>query len=276
MSTETATAVTSSAAAQSADTSSVQGAPVRRSSISLRMTKRSSDITNNTVSQMLPSFISKKFALEVIAGGAGGGISRTIVAPLERVKVLLQVQELALSKSQVSRPYSGIMDALVRIPKEQGFLAYWRGNGVNVIRIVPNSAIKFSTFDHFKRLTFPGGEDKYKKDYRDFTLRKLACGGLSGVVTIIPIYPLDLARTRLTADVRTNRMYKGLFDCLKQTFKNEGFTGLYKGLGISVFGIIPYLVCSCYSSFQSKFVTISHLYLLIYNIKCLLYAYMYT
>lgn len=250
--------------------------PLRRMSISVRMDKAEKKSNNILGMNQLPSFISKKFMLEVIAGGAAGAISRTVVAPLERVKVLLQVQELALSKSQVSRPYSGIMDALVRIPKEQGFLAYWRGNGVNVIRIVPNSAIKFATFDHFKRLTFPDGEDKYKKDYREFTLRKLACGGLSGVATIVPIYPLDLARTRLTADVRSKRMYKGLFDCLKQTFNNEGFIGLYKGLGVSVFGIIPYLVCSCYSSFQSKFVTISHLYLLIYNIKCLLYAYMYT
>lgn len=229
----------------------------RRKSIYIKVDQSGNAITSNVSSSsisssasssylQLPSFLTKKFMLEIVAGGASGGISRTVVAPLERVKVLLQVQELALSKNDNNKPYKGIIDALVRIPKEQGFVAYWRGNGVNCIRIIPNSAIKFATFDHFKRLTFPGGEDKYKNNYNEFLLRKLACGGLSGVATIVPIYPLDLARTRLTADVRSTRMYKGLFDCLKQTFHNEGFIGMYKGLGVSVFGIIPYLVGDFY------------------------------
>jgi len=177
---------------------------------------------------------------QLISGGGAGAISRTLIAPLERVKVLLQVQEVSLTPPKDR--YKGIVDCLVRIPREQGFLAFWRGNGVNVARMIPNSAIKFSTFDMYKRWAFPDGESAYTS--WELYLRKMVCGGLSGVSTILPVYPMDLARTRLTADVSTERRYNGLFDCLKKTAEAEGFLGLYKGLFISLAGIIPYLAIS--------------------------------
>ena len=99
------------------------------------------------------------FRSQLISGGGAGAISRTLMAPLERVKVLLQVQEVSLVPPKDR--YKGVWDCLVRIPREQGFLAYWRGNGVNVARMIPNSAIKFTTFDAYKRWAFPDGEGAY-------------------------------------------------------------------------------------------------------------------
>jgi solute carrier family 25 (adenine nucleotide translocator) protein 4/5/6/31 len=177
---------------------------------------------------------------QVAAGGGAGAISRTLMAPLERVKVLLQVQEVSLVP--VKDRYKGVWDCLVRIPREQGFVAYWRGNGVNVARMIPNSAIKFTTFDAYKRWAFPDGESAYSS--WELYVRKMACGGLSGISTILPVYPMDLARTRLTADIASKRQYTGLIDCLSRTAKNEGIFGLYKGLFISLAGIIPYLAIS--------------------------------
>jgi len=178
--------------------------------------------------------------VQLIAGGGAGAISRTAMAPLERVKVLLQVQEVSLVPPQDR--YKGLLDCLVRIPREQGFLAYWRGNGVNVARMIPNSAIKFTTFDIYKKWAFPDGETSYSS--WELYWRKMACGGLSGISTILPVYPMDLARTRLTADVAAKRQYHGLYDCLKKTVDAEGVLGLYKGLFISLAGIIPYLAIS--------------------------------
>lgn len=178
--------------------------------------------------------------VSLAAGGSAGAISRTLMSPLERAKVVLQTQEISLVP--VEQRYKGIVDCLVRIPREQGFLAYWRGNGVNVARMIPNSAIKYTTYDTYKRWAFPDGESKYQG--WDLYLRKMACGALSGVSTIVPIYPMDLARTRLTVDVAPVRRYRGLFDCLSKTYGSNGLRGLYQGLGISLAGIVPYLAIS--------------------------------
>lgn len=179
-------------------------------------------------------------AIQIVSGGSAGAISRTLMAPLERVKVLLQVQDVSMVP--VKDQYKGIWDCLVRIPREQGAWAFWRGNGVNVARMIPNSAIKFSTFDAYKRVAFPEGEKEYSS--HELFFRKMVCGALSGISTLLPVYPMDLVRTRLAADVATERQYKGMFDCFQKTIQSEGYPGLYKGLFISLAGIIPYLAIS--------------------------------
>jgi len=180
------------------------------------------------------------FMMQLVSGGGAGATSKTCVAPLERIKVLLQVQHMA--KVPEDQKYKGIIDALVRIPKEQGVLAFWRGNGTNVIRIIPNAAIKFTCYDTFKAISMPKGE----KNYTGFNLvsRKLASGGLSGATTLALTYPMDLARTRLTADMAKkgeSKLYNGMMDCIVKTAKQEGPAALFKGILISMAGIVPYL-----------------------------------
>mmetsp|Transcript_3808 Transcript_3808/g.4611 ORF Transcript_3808/g.4611 Transcript_3808/m.4611 type:complete len:418 (-) Transcript_3808:242-1495(-) len=180
----------------------------------------------------------QNFASKMFAGGGAGAISRTLTAPMERVKVVLQTQ--AVSNIPESQRYKGIIDCLVGIPRQQGIVGYWRGNGLNVFRIIPNSAIKFSTFDYYKSVAFPRGESNYEGKEKFF--RKMACGGLAGVSTLAPIYPLDLARTRLSAD--TTGKYRGLVHLVRSTVERQGIRGLYSGLTVSLCGIIPYLAIS--------------------------------
>lgn len=120
-----------------------------------------------------------------------------------------------VSTVPLDKQYKGIIDCLIRIPQQQGILGYWRGNGINVVRMIPNSAIKFTTYDYYKSLAFPDGEAAYEGTEK--YMRKMTCGALSGVSTITPVYPLDLARTRLSAD-STSR-YKGVGHLLKTTFE---------------------------------------------------------
>lgn len=75
------------------------------------------------------------FAQDFVAGGIAAAVSKTAVAPIERVKLLLQVQHASKQISKENQ-YKGIVDAFVRIPKEQGATAFWRGNLANVIRLV--------------------------------------------------------------------------------------------------------------------------------------------
>lgn len=75
------------------------------------------------------------FLKDFIAGGVSAAVSKTAVAPIERVKLLLQVQHVSKQIS-VDKRYKGMVDCFVRIPKEQGFLSFWRGNLANVIRYI--------------------------------------------------------------------------------------------------------------------------------------------
>jgi len=184
-------------------------------------------------------FDSRKFAIDLASGGTAAAVSKTAVAPIERVKLLLQVQDASSSIAKDKR-YKGIIDILVRVPKEQGFLSLWRGNLANVIRYFPTQALNFAFKDTYKKM-FLDGVDKKKQFWRFFA-GNLASGGAAGATSLCFVYPLDFARTRLAADVGKgqSREFKGLADCLIKITKSDGPIGLYRGFFVSVQGIIIY------------------------------------
>ncbi|XP_034539317.1 ADP/ATP translocase 2 [Notolabrus celidotus] len=180
------------------------------------------------------------FAKDFLAGGISAAISKTAVAPIERVKLLLQVQH-ASKQITADMQYKGIMDCVVRIPKEQGFLSFWRGNLANVIRYFPTQALNFAFKDKYKKI-FLDGVDKRTQFWRYFA-GNLASGGAAGATSLCFVYPLDFARTRLAADVGkagAGREFNGLGDCLVKIFRSDGLKGLYQGFNVSVQGIIIY------------------------------------
>jgi solute carrier family 25 (adenine nucleotide translocator) protein 4/5/6/31 len=180
------------------------------------------------------------FLKDFIAGGVAAAISKTAVAPIERVKLLLQVQHISKQISEEQR-YKGMVDCFIRIPKEQGFLSYWRGNLANVIRYFPTQALNFAFKDKYKQV-FLGGVDKRTQFWRYF-MGNLASGGAAGATSLCFVYPLDFARTRLAADVgkgANQREFTGLGNCIAKIFKTDGIVGLYRGFGVSVQGIIIY------------------------------------
>jgi len=186
------------------------------------------------------SFDIVNFSKDFLAGGISAAISKTAVAPIERVKLLLQVQH-ASKQIAADQRYKGMVDCFVRIPREQGFLAFWRGNMANVIRYFPTQALNFAFKDKWKQI-FLDGVDKKKQFWRYFA-GNLASGGAAGATSLCFVYPLDFARTRLAADVGKgagNREFSGLGNCLAKIYKSDGIVGLYRGFGVSVQGIIIY------------------------------------
>ena len=79
----------------------------------------------------------------LLVSGAGACVCQSLVAPLERVKMLLQIQD-AHKGIAADQKYKGVVDCFVRVNKEQGFLSFWRGNVVNVIRYFPTQALNFA------------------------------------------------------------------------------------------------------------------------------------
>lgn len=180
------------------------------------------------------------FIIDLLAGGTAGALSKTAVAPIERVKLLLQTQDSnpKIKSGEIPR-YTGIVNCFVRVSAEQGIASFWRGNFANVVRYFPTQAFNFAFKDTIKGL-FP----KYnpKTDFWPFFMTNLASGGLAGAGSLLIVYPLDFARTRLAADVGANkaREFTGLGDCLSKTIKRGGPGALYQGFGVSVQGIIVY------------------------------------
>merc|ERR1711988_806273 len=185
--------------------------------------------------------MSKDFMLDFIAGGISAAVSKTVVAPLERVKIILQIQD-AHKHIPKDQRYNGIVDCFKRVYQEQGVVSFWRGNVVNVIRYFPTQALNFAFKDTYKKL-FMDGLDK-NKDFWKFFAGNLAAGGAAGATSLLMVYPLDFARTRLGADVGKavgEREFTGLKDCIVKSYKADGLIrGLYPGFISSVQGIIIY------------------------------------
>merc|ERR1712054_748723 len=178
--------------------------------------------------------------MNFLAGGVSAAVSKTIVAPIERVKLLLQVQ-YANPNIPKEQQYSGIGDCFSRVVSEQGVGSLWRGNLANVICYFPTQALNFACKDTYKKYLCPFNP---KTEPVKFFAGNMASGGAAGATSLCFVYPLDFARTRLAADVGSGpegkREFNGLVDCLKKIAQKDGASGLYQGFGISVVGIIFY------------------------------------
>jgi solute carrier family 25 (mitochondrial adenine nucleotide translocator), member 4/5/6/31 len=177
-----------------------------------------------------------KFIKNFLMGGISAAVSKTAVAPIERVKLLLQNQD---SSKTIGKKYTGIVDCFSRVSSEQGIGSFWRGNLANVIRYFPTQALNFAFKDFYKRTLNPYDR---RKQPGMFFLGNMASGGAAGASSLLFVYPLDFARTRLAMDSGkgANREFNGLVDCLTRVAKSDGPQGLYRGFGISVVGIIAY------------------------------------
>lgn len=182
---------------------------------------------------------SSDFIINFLAGGTSGAFAKTCTAPIERVKLLIQTQDAnpKIISGEVAR-YTGIVDCFTRVSKEQGVKAFWRGNFTNILRYFPTQAFNFAFKDGIKAM-FPKA-DKNTEFFKFFMIN-VASGGAAGAGSLMIVYPLDYARTRLASDVGGGKQqFNGLLDCLKKTVAAGGIGSVYNGIGVSVMGIIPY------------------------------------
>eukprot|EP00588_Corethron_pennatum_P033648 CAMPEP_0194345228 /NCGR_PEP_ID=MMETSP0171-20130528/104737_1 /TAXON_ID=218684 /ORGANISM="Corethron pennatum, Strain L29A3" /LENGTH=337 /DNA_ID=CAMNT_0039112189 /DNA_START=89 /DNA_END=1102 /DNA_ORIENTATION=+ len=176
--------------------------------------------------------------INLAAGGISGAISKTITAPLEKVKLAIQNQDSnpRIISGEMKR-YTGMGDCFSRHISELGASSLWRGNFANCIRYVPTAACNLAFKDTIKGM-FP----KYSKDkeFGKFAMAQVGSGAAAGGLTNTLVYPLIYIRTVLGADLGAVKQYSGMADCFKQTIKNNGFSSLYNGIGPSSIGIVVY------------------------------------
>jgi len=177
--------------------------------------------------------------MDMALGGVSGGIVKTAMAPIERVKLLLQTQDSnpKVISGEVKK-YTGIGDCFKRVSSEQGTSAFWRGNLVNCIRYAPQQGSALAFNDQIKRMA-PKFDPK-TQFWQDFG-GKLLAGGVAGGAANVVCYPFDFARTRLASDIGSGKKsFDGIIDCITKTVKQGGITGLYRGAAVTVAGAFVY------------------------------------
>ncbi|MBN3323918.1 SCMC3 protein, partial [Atractosteus spatula] len=165
---------------------------------------------------------------QLVAGAMAGAVSRTGTAPLDRLKVFLQVHGAgALGGLRRMKVLGGLRGMV----QEGGVFSLWRGNGINVLKIAPESAIKFMAYEQIKR-AIRGNEGSLRVQER------FIAGSLAGATAQTIIYPMEVLKTRLT--LRRTGQYSGVADCARQILRREGLRAFYKGYLPNMLGIIPY------------------------------------
>lgn len=176
--------------------------------------------------------------INLAAGGISGAVSKTITAPLEKVKLAIQNQDSnpRIISGEMKR-YTGMGDCFRRHVTELGASSLWRGNVANCIRYVPTAAFNLAFKDTMKR-AFPNYDKN--TEFGMFAATQIASGAFAGGATNTLVYPLIYVRTVLGADLGKVKQFSGMGDCLVKTVKSNGFLSLYNGIGPSSVGIVVY------------------------------------
>ncbi|GFP93840.1 thylakoid ADP ATP carrier protein chloroplastic [Phtheirospermum japonicum] len=174
------------------------------------------------------SMVPKDAAL-FAAGAIAGAAAKTVTAPLDRVKLLMQTHGLRVGQNAAKKGI-GFIEALALIGKEEGIKGYWKGNLPQVIRVIPYSAVQLFAYETYKKL-FRG------KDGELSVIGRLAAGACAGMTSTFVTYPLDVLRLRLAVEPG----YKTMTEVGLNMLREEGFASFYNGLGPSLIGIAPYI-----------------------------------
>ncbi|KAL3844249.1 hypothetical protein ACJIZ3_001652 [Penstemon smallii] len=182
------------------------------------------------------------YVKELIAGGAAGAFAKTAVAPLERIKILLQTRTQGFHSL-------GVYQSLKKLLKHEGVAGFYKGNGASVLRIVPYAALHFMTYEQYRSWIL----DNYSALGTGPVVDLLA-GSVAGGTAVLCTYPLDLARTKLAYQISDTRgsvqqgtrqphshpAYTGIKNVMERVYKEGGGRALYRGIGPTLIGILPY------------------------------------
>ncbi|KAL7569679.1 hypothetical protein ACA910_008331 [Epithemia clementina (nom. ined.)] len=225
----------------------------------------------------------------LLAGGIAGMAAKSVVAPMDRIKILYQV-------SSAEFHFRSIPQVIRNIVQTEGVAALWKGNTATMIRVFPYSGIQFMVFDRCKRFFLNEHEQhgryltttsswlsssssssstvassSHKRKNGLTALESLVGGMVAGTISVVCTYPLDLTRaqlavlkthkqkqpqlpnaaTTITAPVVAART-KGFVTVLVDNYTQRGVAGLFRGISPTLLGILPYSGVAFTLNEQSK------------------------
>jgi len=175
----------------------------------------------------------------IVAGAVAGLVSRFCIAPLDVVKIRLQLQPHSLSDplscDGIKGPiYKGMFSTMRAIVRQEGIRALWKGNIPAELLYVCYGGVQFTCYRGITELQaqlprrLPPSAESF------------VSGAGAGAAATAVTYPLDLLRTRFAAQ-GTDRIYRGLLSSVKDIVQHEGPTGFFRGLSAAVGQIVPYM-----------------------------------
>ncbi|CEP60875.1 coenzyme A transporter LALA0_S02e01618g [Lachancea lanzarotensis] len=196
-----------------------------------------------------PTNIDKRSAYYIwrsgLAGGVAGSCAKTLIAPLDRIKILFQTSNPHYLK--YSGSMLGLLQAGMHIKTYDGIRGFYQGHSATLVRIFPYAAIKFIAYEQIRYLMIPS------KDYETPT-RRLVSGSLAGLCSVFMTYPLDLIRVRL-AYLTDHKRIK-MLPVIKRIYSEPAsdtltskhivpkwfahWCNFYRGFTPTVLGMIPY------------------------------------
>ncbi|OOF91634.1 hypothetical protein ASPCADRAFT_176922 [Aspergillus carbonarius ITEM 5010] len=186
-----------------------------------------------------------------LAGGIAGAVSRTATAPLDRLKVYL-IAQTGVKTSAVRAAKDGaplraagkasktLVEAVKDLWRAGGIRSLFAGNGLNVLKVMPESAIKFGAYESAKR-AFARLEG-HGDTKRLMPASQFLSGGCGGMVAQCFVYPLDTLKFRMQCDtveggLKGNQLIAATF---KKVWNKHGLLGFFRGLPLGLVGMFPY------------------------------------
>lgn len=198
-----------------------------------------------------------------VAGGIAGSAAKTLIAPLDRVKILFQTSNPEFKK--YSGTFNGLFRAVRKIYSTDGVMGLYQGHSATLLRIFPYAAIKFVAYEQIRTILIPN-------DDFETGARRLLAGSMAGVTSVFCTYPLDLIRVRLAFETNHDLATRGrLFHLVKTIYhetpsleSNQPFltrvlksrsnsqflqliSNFYRGFAPTILGMIPYAGVSFYT-----------------------------
>ncbi|XP_028163750.1 mitochondrial thiamine pyrophosphate carrier-like [Ostrinia furnacalis] len=171
-----------------------------------------------------------------VAGGASGAITRAIAQPLDVLKIRFQLQLEPIKHGSNSK-YNSVVQAVSSIVKEEGLYALWSGHVPAQFLSISFGVVQFAIFEKLSQVCQRSDPQFFmnNRHWINFTN-----GGVAATIATVASFPFDTVRTRLIAEQKTKRAYKGFVDAFSTMVKTEGVGALYKGLVPTLGQIAPH------------------------------------
>ncbi|KAJ8719376.1 hypothetical protein PYW08_011551 [Mythimna loreyi] len=172
----------------------------------------------------------KQAAMQIGAGGSAGFVEVLIMQPLDLVKTRLQLQA---TKSTLSRSdphyYTGVVDCMRKMYKYEGITAFWKGILPPILAETPKRAVKFATFEQYKKLFMFGASSP--------TPLTFALAGLgAGVTEAILVNPFEVVKVTLMSNKAKSKEVPSTWTVTREIVRQNGLgrRGLNKGLTATI------------------------------------------
>lgn len=186
-----------------------------------------------------------------IAGGLAGCAAKTVVGPLDRVKILFQASNPQFEKYTGS--WFGVFKAMRDINTQAGLQGLFRGHSATLLRIFPYAGIKFLAYEQIRAVIIPTKS-------HETNIRRFCSGSMAGITSVFFTYPLEVIRVRLAFETKQNSRsslsricyqiyYEHPPSCptstatgsiIQKATPQAGLANFYRGFSPTLVGMLPY------------------------------------